>query len=207
MVKPEIKIETPSKPEMVDMPSGSISEADRKDAPPIPKVEQENETPKNELETETPQTPAAEKPEDKSKDLQSALAQKEHWREKAEKLEKRLESSNIPTGTNPMEVVRLAKALEKYNEDEVEFITRNASEKSIDGIINASQDEWVRTAIDARREKVKNENAVPEPSSPFSVVRETPIPERYQRDKEDDVRDAMLKRLKRVTKEGGTSGI
>ena len=50
----------------------------------------ENETPKNELEKETPKIPEGEKtpePEDKDKQIESLQAQKEHFREKAQKAE------------------------------------------------------------------------------------------------------------------------
>jgi len=67
----------------------------------------------------------------------------------------------MPSPTNPMEVVKLAKALEGYNEDEVDFIVRNASDKSVSGIIDATKDEWVETAIGAKRLKVEGEKKLP----------------------------------------------
>ena len=142
----------------------------------------ENETPKNETEKETPQTPETETLETpegdnplETKELQSALAQKEHFREKFEKANKQLSelqakpNSDLPLSQNPMEVVKLAKALEGFNEDEVEFITRNASDKSIDGIISATKDEWVDTAIQAKREKVEKEKQIPEPTTTQTI--------------------------------------
>jgi len=139
-----------------------------------------------ELDLENPKTPEEENPEEikepekepeepikstkpeQSKELQSALAQKEHFRKKYEESQKELAKPNTPVDTldgNPMEVVHLAKALEAYTEDEVEFITRNASKKSIQGIIDASKDDWVKTAIQAKREKVVKENQKLEPST------------------------------------------
>lgn len=140
--------------------------------------EKENETPKNEEEEESSETPE-EKTEEKSdsKELQSALAQKEHFRKKYEKAQEELSKLNVPQETkdaskqpeqNPMEIVKLAKALEKFNEDEIEFITRNATDKSVDGILKASKDEWVNDAITARREKVAKEKKNIEPSTKVS---------------------------------------
>ena len=131
----------------------------------------------DEEEKETPEKTESEKTE-KSKDLQSALAQKEHFRTKYEKSLEDIKtlkksgkvSSDFPTSTNPMEVVKLAKSLEGYNEDEVDFIVRNASDKSVDGIVDATKDEWVKTAITAKREKVEGENKTPSPSSPSSII-------------------------------------
>ncbi|MHA1482586.1 MAG: hypothetical protein ACTSQA_04010 [Candidatus Heimdallarchaeaceae archaeon] len=137
------------------------------ETPKTPEGENPEETKVEE--TEEPEKSKVEKPE-QSKELQSALAQKEHQREKREQAEKELAKlketkSNIPASQNPMEVVKLAKALEGYSEEEVEFITRNSTDKSIDGIINASKDDWVKTAIQAKREKVAKENKTPEPST------------------------------------------
>lgn len=140
---------------------------------------QENETPlSNEQEAEAPETSEPEKAEvkepEQSKEFQSALAQKEFQREKREKAEARVKEleeklQKVGQGTsvpvNPLEVVKLGKALSDYNEDETEFIIRNATDKSPDGIIKASQDDWVKTAIQAKREKVEKSKKIPEPSN------------------------------------------
>jgi hypothetical protein len=134
-----------------------------KDTPPENQVE--NETPKN----------STENTDDKSKDLQSALAQKEHFRTKAEKAEAELaelrsKSTNVPQANpNPvdhLEVVKLGKALADFSEDETSFIIRNAKDKSPQGIIEASKDEMVQIAIQAKREKVAKEKQVLGPSNP-----------------------------------------
>lgn len=139
---------------------------------------EETETPdETEEETGTPEETQPEKAE-KSKELQSALAQKDHYRKKysdalakMEKLKKSDSvSSDMPIPTNPMEVVRLAKSLEGYSESEVDFIIRNAPDKSIDSVINTTNDDWVKTAISAKREKVEKEKKTPDPSSPSSVL-------------------------------------
>jgi len=100
-------------------------------------------------------------------------AQKKAAQEKLEKAKRELEAlkskpapAAAPGGVNSaMEAIRLGAALRDYTPEEVEFITRNASDESIDGIINASKDEWVQTAIQAKREKVEKEKSTPEPSS------------------------------------------
>jgi len=166
----------------------------------IEETKLEKETPTKPMETETPQTPAAEKPETQSKELQSAIAQKEHFRTKYEEAKKA--SPNIPGGSNPMEVVKLAKALEGYSEDEVSFITKNASDASIDSVIDATKDEWVQSAIHARREKVAKEKAIPSPSSVASNSPEESIPSHYykhsaHKESEEQVRNVLLKRLHR----------
>lgn len=107
--------------------------------------------------------------EDKNPEIQRRDAQISHYRDKLEKAESEIDkykSSGVPMPTDPMQVVKLAKSLEGYSEDEIEFVTRNASEKSPSGIIEATKDEWVQDAIEKRREKVAQEKKVPESSSP-----------------------------------------
>ena len=145
----------------------------------------ENDTPKNETEDATPEGGEPEKAEEESKDLQSALAQKEHFREKYERVQKELEEykkthppkSETETEPNkekieewsmsddPLEIVKLGKALQDNTEEETEFILKNAPTRDIDGILKAKEDPYVKAAIQAMREKVENEKAVPSPSN------------------------------------------
>ena len=128
--------------------------------------EKEMETPEEtKEEVTTPEKEVQEVKPDKDKEFQSLDAQKRQWREKAEKLQKQLDKKTV-AGTNPMEVVRLAKALEGFNEEEVDFITRNSTGDKIDDIIKASKDEWVKDAIDVRRKKIVDKKKVPGSSSP-----------------------------------------
>ncbi len=141
----------------------------------------EEETSENSNE-ETEKTEEAEKPKEKSKDLQSALAQKEHYRSKLEKadadkkaLEDKLKGFNSKTTGDPMEAVRLGKALADISEEEADIVITYAKGKfnnlnpTPEQIIQASKDKWVTTAIKAEREKVAGENKTPEPSSPSST--------------------------------------
>jgi len=125
---------------------------------------EEKETPTNQEEVVTPEDTQEEKP-DKDKEFQSIDAQKRYYREKVTKLEKQLSQRRIG-GTSPMEVVKLAKALEGFNEEEVDFITRNSTGDKINDIIKASKDEWVKDAIETRRKKVEDNKKVPDSSSP-----------------------------------------
>lgn len=141
----------------------------------------ESLTPETGVETTTenqevataPKPVEAEKPE-QSKDLQSALAQKEHFRTKLEKVEAELTqlkakpANPVQGGVDPMAVVKLGKALSNFSEDEVDFIMRNAQDKSPDAIVRACQDEWVKTAIQARRDKVEKSKGFPAPSGATS---------------------------------------
>jgi hypothetical protein len=135
------------------------------------------------------------KPQEKwQKELQSALAQKEHFRRKAEKLEaerRALEQKLTSAGqgsympTDPLEIVKLGKALGNYSEEEVEFIIRHAQDKTTQGIINATKDEWVQAAIQARRAKVAQEKERLEPST-----RTSPSKKRIE-----DISPSELKKL------------
>lgn len=107
-------------------------------------------------------------------EIQKRDAQIAHWRDKATKLEtenKTLKeqpkpNDNVSTGVNPLEAVKLGKALQGYDEGETDFILRNAKSAKPEDIIKAASDEWVQDAIKSRREKVARENKVPSPSSP-----------------------------------------
>lgn len=142
----------------------------------------ENDTLTNESEMETPQTPEAEKPET-SKELLSAIAQKDHFRKKFEESQKEIEElrrdpkfSSQVSSMDTMQAVRLSKALQGFSEEETDFILRNTPGKTPDEIIKASQDEWVKDAIQARRAKAAAQNKVPSPgsSSPFANTVKSP---------------------------------
>jgi hypothetical protein len=186
----------------------------------------ENETPKNEEEMPTPQSGEPEKAEPESKDLQSALAQKEHFREKVEKLQKELEEvkSKVPEKKNPektpeenveiwemsndpLEVVELGKVLSDYSKEETEFVLRNAPTRNLEGIKKAVEDPMVQTAIQGMREKVKKEQQVPEPSSSLGGI----IPEdasKIVQEGDDAVAKAAAKAYEQLErKSGGGEGI
>lgn len=132
----------------------------------------ENDTPQNEQVKENTETPTPKEGENDNI-LKTALAQKEHFKEKAQKLEAQLKEvqGKIPQGTqvgqDPRDVVKLAKALEGFSEEETEFIYRNAKGGDISNIIEASKDDWVKTAIEAKREKLQKDNKIPSPSNPM----------------------------------------
>lgn len=138
----------------------------------------QEENPEKNQEPEQAETEKSEK----SIDPKSLQAQKEHYRKKYEdalgkldKYEKSSKSSDkaeLPQTTSPMDTVKLAKALEGHSEDEIDFIVRNSSGNSPQDIVEASKDEWVKTAIEAKRKKAEEENKTPEPSSPSSAVKD-----------------------------------
>jgi hypothetical protein len=68
------------------------------------------------------------------------------------------------SSNDPRDIVRLAKALSGYSDEEVNFIYKNAKDVNLDSIIEATKDPWVKTAIDSTREKVAKENKIPESS-------------------------------------------
>lgn len=133
----------------------SLPEADTRSVDEI-LADATNEQPDSEVE-KTPEVQVQPKPEPKTVPY-------DRFKEINDE-NKRLKTSKIG-GTNPMEVVKLAKALEGFSEDEVDFITRNAGTGKIDDIIKASKDEWVKDAIDARRKRASDSKKVPGSSSP-----------------------------------------
>jgi len=130
--------------------------------------QEENETPKNEEDLEIPETPQEEKPEGKSKELQSALAQKDHWRKKAEEAEKQLKSKPPESASQGEKDEWKSKVNfllqnqdKKYSEEEFGHIAVVATQSDISLKEAAKQeDEYIQF----KREKVEKDNA-PEPST------------------------------------------
>jgi len=150
--------------------------------------DEENETDtqetNEEVVTSEPQT--AEKPEEKSKDRQPTAEEfkaidgaRKHFeselKKTKEELDKAKKASQPATG-DPMEAVRLGKALAEISEEEADIIVTYAKGKfnnlvpTPEQIIQASKDDWVADAIKVRREKVAGEDKTPAPSSPSSIV-------------------------------------
>lgn len=131
---------------------------------------EERETLSNQEEETAPQGVQEEKP-DKDKEFQTLEAQKRHWREKAEKLEKQL-SQQTTGGTDPMEAVRLGKALADLTPEETdEAVIRakgrfNTLKPTPDQIIKAIQDEQFKLSIEAGRKKLADSKKIPGSSSP-----------------------------------------
>lgn len=112
--------------------------------------------------------------EEKSKELQSAIAQKEHFRTKAEEAEKFKISEGEKQkmgGVDPLEVTRLGKALSQYDETETDYIIERAKGKfnsltpTPQQIIEASKDEMTQFAINSKREKINKEKETLAPSN------------------------------------------
>lgn len=135
---------------------------------------------------ETPENPEpeAEKPEQKSPDEQPADKEfqamhkaKAHFEAENKRLKEELKArTSQPSTGDPMEAVRLGKALADHSEEEADIIITYAKGKfdnlkpTPEQIIQASKDPWVMDAIIAKREKAKSENKTPEPSSPSSLI-------------------------------------
>lgn len=141
-------------------------------------------------EPEEPATPEPAEPEkaEESKEYKSVLAQKDHFRTKAEKAEAELEAIKAQikeqretevnpqpapvkqtSSNDPMEVVKISKLLSKFGDDETELIMDRAKGQSYEAIKKAAEDEWTQLAIQAKREKAEREKAIPTPSSHGSI--------------------------------------
>lgn len=94
----------------------------------------------------------------------------------AEKKEELARRASQPATGDPMEAVRLGKALAEHSEEEADIIITYAKGKfnnlkpTPEQIIQASKDPWVKDAIATQREKVKSESKTPNPSSPSSNI-------------------------------------
>ncbi len=108
----------------------------------------------------------------KSKELQSALAQKDHYREKFEKAEsdrKALEArlNNKPdaeTKVEALDLIKLGKKLQDYSDLEIDFATAHAKSKNPEEILRVLDDPMVKLAIQAHREKEAKDRQALKPS-------------------------------------------
>lgn len=129
-----------------------------------------------------------------NKELKAKIASKPEPKKEPEEVEEWIATND------PLEVVRLGKALKDYNEEETEFIIRNSPSKDIEGIMKAEKDPWVQAAIKAQREKVARENKIPEPSSPAtSHTRE----DAQKIVKEGKVAEYVAKKMAELERRGG----
>lgn len=175
--------------------------------------ETEKETPETKEEEETSsedETSQEEKPEEKSKELQSALAQKDYQREKREKAEKRVKELE--------EEVKSQKPKPEEGTDEwkskVEFLlqnnSKNYSEEEFDHIAvvatrsGRSLDEAAKDEdeyIQFKRGKVAKKKGTPSPSSPSSLISgksekdiEDMNPEEYKKFLDEDAKKTRGRR-------------
>ena len=162
------------------------------------KVEKEKETPKNQepekVVEETPEVPedkTKENKEDLEKNFKSVEAQKEHWREKAEKAEAELEKfkpKEEPKNEESVSMEEKVKVMEfqlsnpdeKYSEEEVSHISFIAKEKSVS--LKEAAD-LAKGYIEFNRQKVADEKKIPEPATVPTEKKEA-TPESVASDKE-----------------------
>ena len=176
----------------------------------------ERETQETNEEVETFETTEPEKAE-KSSDRQPTAEEfkamdgaKRHFEDENKKLKKQLLDAQVatkPATGDPMEAVRLGKALAEHNEEEADIVITFAKGKfntltpTPEMIIQAAKDEVVMGAINARRRKVESENKTPSPSSPSSIVSGKTFGDIAKMDKKE-----FATFVKEVSK-GGRSGI
>jgi len=132
---------------------------------PVPGTEK---TPK---ETVVPESTEPEKAEI-SKELQSALAQKEHWRKKAEQLAKVAPKSQPATEDDWKNKVDFLLTNKDFNEQEFNHIQVVAKER---GVSYQEAAKMESDYIAFQREKIKKENKTPSPSSATSILSEKQI--------------------------------
>ncbi len=181
-------------------------------------TELENETlenePSEELKTLQEENKKLKEENEKAKkDFQTVSAQKEHFREKLEKVQpkEQKETPSLTDATNPLELVKLAKAFSDYDADEVEFITNHAKSSKTEDLLKSANDEWVKRAIKARREEIEKEKKTPSPSSPGSTVGLKSPQETFSLATDNKISDEKIEEITRKAfdesrKSGGKSG-
>ena len=173
----------------------------------------EVETDNTQIEAETEKTPEEvpfEKTQEKvelTKEQRSKLASFDRIYAENKSLKEKFAKSSKEepevwkASNDPLEVVKLGKALKDYDEQETEFIIKNASTRDIEGILKAEKDEMVQLAIKSRREKVAKENKVPLSSSASGGFIEK-SPEDIGKMERDDHKKFWKEQQERLKSEG-----
>ena len=137
------------------------------------------------------------------------LAQKEHFREKHEKLAKEFEElktkvpqtdKELPT-TDPLTLMKTVSALKDYSQDELDVISVFARGKGLK-LDEAAKDEAVKLTIAAMREKQSKEAAVPKPQYSGVTFNKKPVHELSEQELKDNWQDVVNGVLSK--KKGGT---
>lgn len=128
----------------------------------------ENDTPKNEEETTTPEGGESEKTEKSVKEIKSLLAQKEHWRKKAIEAEakNKAEKPKTPVSSNEDEWKHKVDFLlenRDVSEEEFDHLAAVASRRSgsvtMDSLRDAQEQE--KDYISYKRKKLEDKKKVP----------------------------------------------
>jgi len=96
--------------------------------------------------------------EDLQKQLKTALAQKEHFRKKSQEkkeTKEEINKTNTPTTITRQEAILFAKG---YTEEEVDLANKISGINGV-SLLEAIEDEYVKTKVDSRRQKEKSEKA------------------------------------------------
>jgi hypothetical protein len=73
--------------------------------------------------------------------------------------------SSQKSDVDALDFIKLGKKLQDYDDAEIDFATQFAKSKSPEAILAALEDEFVKTGIEARREKLQREKAALAPTS------------------------------------------
>lgn len=167
----------------------------------------ENDTLKNEQENETPNPEEdktqEENPEEKSKDLQSALAQKEHYRSKLEKVEaekKALEEklANPKSESSlTLEAIKVGKKLEKYSDEIIDSVAKVIKSDNPKDILEALDNPYIKQGIEIEMKKVADTKKIPG-SSGISSERDEDVAKLPK----DEFRKRMIEEAKQAMSGG-----
>lgn len=151
-------------------------------------VVQETLTPDEETVQET-ETETAEEVDVEAlkKQAQDAIAARERLKAENKELKKQLKSDNQEdTPQDNERYERLELKIDKYSDEEIDFIMQNGGRKSLDNKL-------VKSAIEAQRKFVKSEGATPSGSGKSPV---------FQKFTERDLKNMPLEELEKIIPQG-----
>lgn len=100
-------------------------------------------------------------------DVKTVLAQKDHFRDKAEKLEKELSELRGKSSESnlTLESIKIGKRLEKYSDEEIDSVAKIIKSNNPNDILSALDNSFIKQGIELEREKLKEQNKIPGSSS------------------------------------------
>ncbi len=134
----------------------------------------------------------------KSKDFDSAVAQKEHFREKFEKSETEKRALEAKMGqnqggtTDSIDQIKLGKKLVDYSDDELDFVVSFAGSKSPEQVLKALENPYVQQGIKAQREKVEKERAIKPSTRQLETDEEISLEQALAQAKTQDEKEKLL---------------
>ena len=174
---------------------------DSKNQDPKETEEEIGEIDKKETVSEDDKTPSVEKTPPPSKVKEEQTVPYKRFKQVNDELKSLKEKKTGSFSGSHLDLIKLGKKLEKYSDEELDFITEHAKSENPEDIEQAIEKEYVQLAIEAKRKKVANENKVPGSSSSGGTFSEKTFDE-IRKMKEPEFKKYLEEQSRRLKETG-----